>query len=97
MLPFLSLLIIWIKFISESFGTPPTTPLTPLDELALKRHRFISNLVDAANSAIENNEIRYDQLESFDFSAPRIIAYEKQRQSCSSTSTVETNSKRKTF
>jgi hypothetical protein len=78
---------------SESFGTPPTTPLTPFDELALKRHRFVSNLVDAANSAIENNEIRYDQLEAFDFSAPRIIAFENiQRQSCSSTSTVETNS-----
>lgn len=55
-------------YISESCGTPPTTPLTPLDELALRRHRFVSTLIDAAHSAISNNRIRFDQLASFDFS-----------------------------
>jgi hypothetical protein len=49
---------------SDSCGTPPTTPLTPLDELALKRHRFFANLIDAAQSAITNNQIRFDQLAS---------------------------------
>jgi hypothetical protein len=53
---------------SDSCGTPPTTPLTPLDELALKRHRFLANLIDAAQSAIANNHVRFDQLESFNFS-----------------------------
>jgi len=52
---------------SESCDTPPTTPLTPLDELALKRHRFFSNLMDAAQSAITSNRNRFDQLSSFDF------------------------------
>ncbi len=80
----------WINF-SESFGTPPTTPLTPLDELALKRHRFVTNLMDATHSAI--SQIRFDQMESFDFSDPRISSFDSnQRQSCSSTSTIETNS-----
>lgn len=71
---------------SESFGTPPTTPMTPLDELALKRHRFFTNLLEAANEAISNNQFRFDQLESFELAS-------HQRQSCSSTSTMTTNSK----
>ncbi|KAL7031680.1 hypothetical protein ACKWTF_007098 [Chironomus riparius] len=58
----------WFPNPSESCDTPPTTPLTPLDELALKRHRFFSNLIDAAQSAITSNRIRFDQLSSFDFS-----------------------------
>lgn len=85
---------------SEGCGTPPTTPLTPFDELALKRHRFFTNLVEAANSAITNNQIRYDQLETFEFSlfSSAGITLEPdnnddQRQSCSSTSTMTTNSK----
>lgn len=35
---------------SEHCSTPPTTPL---DELALKRHRFFSDLIDSAHMAIE--------------------------------------------
>jgi hypothetical protein len=87
---------------SEGCGTPPTTPLTPLDELALKRHRFFTNLLEAANSAITNNQIRYDQLETFEFSMLSSAGVDAEknddyRQSCSSTSTMTTNSKFKLF
>jgi hypothetical protein len=82
---------------SEGCGTPPTTPLTPFDELALKRHRFFTNLLEAANSAIANNQIRYDQLETFSLlSSPADVIDQENdyhRQSCSSTSTMTTNSK----
>lgn len=44
---------------SENCSTPPTTPL---DELALKRHRFFADLIDAAHAAIEHR-VRFDQLE----------------------------------
>lgn len=61
---------------SESCSTPPTTPL---DELALKRHRFFADLIDAAHAAIEHR-VRFDPLgpkvdeissvETEDFEAP---------------------------
>lgn len=43
---------------SDNCSTPPTTPL---DELALKRHRFFADLIDAANAAIEHR-VRFDPL-----------------------------------
>ena len=43
---------------SENCSTPPTTPL---DELALKRHRFFADLIDAANNAIEQR-VRFDSI-----------------------------------
>lgn len=43
---------------SEKCTTPPTTPL---DELALKRHRFFADLIDAAHAAIEHR-VRFDPL-----------------------------------
>lgn len=43
---------------SENCSTPPTTPL---DELALKRHRFFADLIDAAQAAIEHR-VRFDPL-----------------------------------
>ncbi|KAG5682955.1 hypothetical protein PVAND_012272 [Polypedilum vanderplanki] len=64
-LPMLEALPDWFPNPSDSCGTPPTTPLTPFDELALKRHRLLANLID---TAIANNQIRFDQLETFDFS-----------------------------
>lgn len=41
---------------SENCSTPPTTPL---DELALKRHRFFTDLIDAAHAAIEHR-VKFD-------------------------------------
>jgi hypothetical protein len=43
---------------SETCSTPPTTPL---DELALKRHRFFADLIDAAQAAVEHR-VRFDPL-----------------------------------
>lgn len=48
----------WSRISSENCSTPPTTPL---DELALKRHRFFADLIDAANNAIEQR-VRFDSL-----------------------------------
>lgn len=45
---------------SENCSTPPTTPL---DELALKRHRCFNDLIDAAQAAIDQRE-RFDSLDS---------------------------------
>lgn len=45
---------------SEACSTPPTTPL---DELALKRHRFFADLIDAAHAAIDHR-VRFDPLAS---------------------------------
>jgi hypothetical protein len=47
---------VWQKKHSENCSTPPTTPL---DELALKRHRFFADLIDAAHAAIEHR-VRFD-------------------------------------
>jgi adenylyl cyclase-associated protein len=40
--------------------TPPTTPIGR-DELALKRHRFFSDLLEAAHAAVEHR-VRFDPL-----------------------------------
>lgn len=42
---------------------PPTTPIGR-DELALKRHRFFSDLLEAAQAAIEHR-VRFDPLGPF--------------------------------
>ena len=40
--------------------TPPTTPIGR-DELALKRHRFFSDLLEAAHAAVEHR-VRFDPM-----------------------------------
>lgn len=50
-----------LPFCSEKCHTPPTTPL---DELALKRHRFFEDLIDAAHEAIDHR-VRFDPLGPF--------------------------------
>lgn len=70
---------------SENCSTPPTTPL---DELALKRHRFFADLIDAAHAAIEHR-VKFDPLgpvinevvplvvESCDYEAPINSKFER--------------------
>lgn len=54
------------KWHSEKCSTPPTTPL---DCLALKRHRFFNELLGAAQSAAEHR-VRFDPLGPFVAEAP---------------------------
>lgn len=61
LLPSLFHIHVCISKHSEKCSTPPTTPL---DELALKRHRFFADLIDAANTAVDRR-VQFDPLGPF--------------------------------
>jgi hypothetical protein len=52
-----------LEITHKSNDTPPTTPMTPMDELALKRHRFFANILDATHASASNQRIRYNQFD----------------------------------